>query len=100
MKPKRIRPVEFWLNTRLERIYFDSDASCPDDEVHVIEYRAYKELQSALELWTQRNAKLQQERDAYATAFKISLEDGIFSQKETTRQKIVKVLGPYLDGAE
>ena len=29
---------EFWLNTRLERIYKDSDASCPGDEIHVVNH--------------------------------------------------------------
>lgn len=36
--------------------------------------------------------KLEKERDAYATSMKIALEDGIFSHKETTRQKILKTL--------
>lgn len=40
---------EFWLNTRLERIYKDGDASCPDDEVHTIEIGALREAEERIE---------------------------------------------------
>lgn len=46
-EPKK--PREFWLNIRLERIYKDSDASCPDDEVHVVEFQALKNVRDAYE---------------------------------------------------
>lgn len=42
-------------------------------------------------------ARLELERDAYATAMKIALEDGIFATKETTSHKIKKPLGAILD---
>jgi hypothetical protein len=81
MKPQRIRPVEFWLNMRLERIYFDSDASCPDDEVHVIEYEAFKKLRdenealrAALELINKEELNAQRPGGSYSRSAKISYD--------------------------
>lgn len=38
------------------------------------------------------------ERDAYALALRVALEDGIFPYKEATKLKIANYLRPFRDG--
>lgn len=47
---------EFWINERMERIYKNSDASCPDDEIHVIDIQALREAQAEIEKLKKRLA--------------------------------------------
>lgn len=48
------------------------------------------------EIMREREAKLVAERDAYALAMKVALEDGIFTHKSATKAKIQKLLQPFL----
>ena len=43
------KPREFWLNERQGRFYKDSDASCPDEEIHVVEASAITQLMEVAE---------------------------------------------------
>lgn len=73
--PQLIRPAQFWLNIRSERIYFDCDSSCPDDEIHVIEFSAYQDLQSKLEKAEAENKRLREALEFYANEMNYSIDD-------------------------
>lgn len=54
--------------------------------------RIFKELSPKITKLEADNKQLVEERDAYALAMKIALEDGIFPHKELTKNKIQQTL--------
>lgn len=82
------KPREYWLHLSGDdkQWYVADHVGSHDFDLHVIE---------AAPLLA-KIARLELERDAYATAMKIALENGIFATKETTSQKIKKTLDAIL----
>lgn len=48
----------------------------------------------------EENAKLREERDAYAESMRVALRNGVYASKESVRKEIARILGPFLRGAD
>lgn len=95
MDEKTRAVVRAVINERLSKA-LNAGSGFTFEEEKMIQLGADWGAEAMEEIMREREAKLVGERDAYALAMKVALEDGIFTHKSATKAKIQKLLQPFL----